>query len=140
MEGFLPVSPGATTAHISSSTLLRATTSATSNFLRQWIGASAAIPRIWRRFSDWLCKNGSFIDLQRLKTLHATTGLGDPGVLAAVADWLVTQARQPKWRAISIVKSGEAELRNLFGGKTPQSPHPVFLRHEILREKVSCEA
>ena len=94
-------------------------------------------PRLFDECLDWLCKHGSFIHVQRLKTLHAKTGLGDSGVLAAMADWLATQARQPKWRAVAKVKPGKTALRNLFGGKTPQSPDPVFLRHRILREKVN---
>ena len=94
-------------------------------------------PRLLDECLDWLCKHGSLIHLQRLKTLHADTGLGDPAVLAAMADWLATEARQPKWRAVAKGGPIRNAPRILFGGNPPESPDPVFLRHGLLREKVS---
>ncbi|MES2660229.1 MAG: hypothetical protein V4689_16520 [Verrucomicrobiota bacterium] len=94
-------------------------------------------PRLFDECLDWLGKHGSMIHLQRLKTLHADTGLGDSSVLAAIADWLVTEARQPKWRALALGKPGNAEPQPLFGGQAPKLPDPVFLRHGFLREPVN---
>lgn len=93
-------------------------------------------PRLFDECLDWLCKHGSLIHLQRLKTLHADSGLGDSAVLAAMADWLVTEARQSKWRAIAKSNTDSA-ARPLFHGGNPKSPDPVFLRHGLLREKVT---
>ncbi len=98
-------------------------------------------PRLFDECLDWLTKHGSLIHLQRLKTLHADTGLGDPVVLAAMADWLVTHGQQPKWKAIANStakgKSATRAARNLFGDTPLRSPDPVFLRHGILRETVN---
>lgn len=94
-------------------------------------------PRLTDECLDWLRKHGSLIHLQRLKTMHGDTGLGDPAVLAAMADWLATAARQPKWRAVAKVDPVLNAPRILFGGKSPESPDPIFLRHGLLREKVS---
>ena len=93
-------------------------------------------PRLFDESLDWLSKNGSLIHLQRLKTLHADTGLGDPVVLAAMAEWLVKEGRQPKWRALAKDKPDLVDPQPLFGGKSPKSPDPVFLRHGLLRERV----
>ncbi|MEN9974896.1 MAG: hypothetical protein RLZZ282_902 [Verrucomicrobiota bacterium] len=93
-------------------------------------------PRLFDESLDWLSKNGSLIHLQRLKTLHADTGLGDPIVLAAMAEWLVKEGRQPKWKALANDKPDVVETRPLFGGKSPKAPDPVFLRHGLLRERV----
>ena len=96
-------------------------------------------PRLFDEGLDWLAKHGSLIHLQRLKTLHADTGLGDPAVLTAMADWLVTNGRQPKWKAIANTK-GKARSDNpriLFSDTPPRSPDPVFLRHGLLRETVN---
>ena len=93
-------------------------------------------PRLLDECLDWLGKNGSLIHLQRLKTLQADTGLGDPVVLTAMAEWLVKEGRQPKWKALANDKHGTAEPRPLFGGKAPKSPDPLFLRHGLLRERV----
>ena len=94
-------------------------------------------PRLFDECMDWLAKHGSLIHLQRLKTIHADTGLGDPTVLAAMADWLVTNGRQPKWKAIAKMKTKIGATRNLFGEVPPRSPDPVFQRHGLLREAVN---
>lgn len=94
-------------------------------------------PRLFDECLDWLVKFGSLVHLQRLKTLHADTGLGDSSVLAAMADWLITGTRQSKWRALAPPKTVAADPQPLFGGKMPNSPDPVFLRHGFLREKVN---
>jgi hypothetical protein len=51
-------------------------------------------PRLFDECLDWLRKHGSLIPIQRLKTPHEDSGLGDSAVLAAMADWLVTEGRQ----------------------------------------------
>lgn len=92
-------------------------------------------PRLFDECLDWLSKHGSLIHLQRLKTLQADTGLGDPVVLAAMADWLTTEARQSKWRAIAK-GNADSPTRPLFHRGIPGSPEPVFLRHGLLRERI----
>ena len=94
-------------------------------------------PRLFDECLDWLGKHGSLIHLQRLKTLHAETGLGDPVVLAAMADWLVTEGRQPKWRALAQGRAGESAPQPLFDGRVPSPPDPIFLRHGLLRARVA---
>ena len=94
-------------------------------------------PRLFDESLDWLRKHGSLIHIQRLKTLHVDTGLGDSAVLAAMADWLVTEGRQSKWRAIAKGKPGGASPQPLFDGPAAKKPDPVFLRHGLLREQVN---
>lgn len=93
-------------------------------------------PRLFDECLDWLSKHGSLIHLQRLKTLHADTGLGDATVLGAMADWLTTAAHQPKWQNLAKSKRALESPRPLFGGPTLHPADPIFLGHGLLRAPV----
>ncbi|MBX3742327.1 MAG: hypothetical protein KF712_15165 [Akkermansiaceae bacterium] len=80
-------------------------------------------PRLFNECLDWLSRFGSFVHLQRLKTLQAETKLADPAILSAMAAWLVEKGGQPKWKAhvshgpakesIGALSSGEGETAPL---------------------------
>lgn len=91
-------------------------------------------PRLFDEALDWLTRFGSFINLQRLKNLSPASGLGDATVLAAVAGWLATHARQPKWKALAGRAVGETQA--LFGGTVPAETDPLFLAHGLARGPV----
>lgn len=83
-------------------------------------------PRLFDEAVDWLASFGSLINLQRLANLHRDHLLGDERVLAAVADWLVKNSGQPRWKSMTKFgpKSGTASaLEPLFHGV--QNPTPV---------------
>lgn len=90
-------------------------------------------PRLFDECLDWLSQCASRLHLQRLKTLHADTGLGDPVVLAAIADWLFVQGGQAKWKNFVEADARHAEPVSLFGGAVPSDPDPVFAKRGLLR-------
>jgi hypothetical protein len=98
-------------------------------------------PRLFDEAFDWLASFGSLINLQRLANLRRGHPLGDGRVLAALAEWLVRHAGQPRWKAIA--KGGpesEAgkEPEPLFlgiGGPETAIPDPIFLAWGYERTK-----
>ena len=58
-------------------------------------------PRLFDEAFEWLACHGSLINLQRLANLQRCHALGDKRVLTAIADWLVKNGSQPRWRAIT---------------------------------------
>ena len=56
--------------------------------------------RLFDEMLDWLCLNGSLINLQRLSNLHRT-GLGDAAVLSAIAAVIQQNSRHAKWTALA---------------------------------------
>jgi len=97
-------------------------------------------PRLFDECLDWLSRNASILHLQRLKTLHADTGLGDPVVLAAIADWLVKEGGQPKWKAFADNGVRDGETICLFGPPEPSALDPVFAKRGLLRPPVLVRA
>ena len=93
-------------------------------------------PRLFDECLDWLSQHASRLHLQRLKTLHADTGLGDPVVLAAIADWLFSQGGQAKWKNFTKVDTHHPSPVSLFGGAAPRDPDPVFAKRGILRPPI----
>src|SRR5689334_3817702 len=71
-------------------------------------------PRLFDEALDWLSQFGGLVNLQRVKNLHRTTGLGDAQVLAAVADLLATRAGQPKWKVLAGKSARSGHIRPLF--------------------------
>ncbi len=95
-------------------------------------------PRLFDEVLDWLSRYGSLINLQRLKNLQKTTALGDENVLSAIADWLVTDGGQPRWKIFVTHHDKSAPVRPLFigiGGPTPRDPDPLFLAHKLERQR-----
>jgi hypothetical protein len=90
-------------------------------------------PRLFDECLDWLSQHASRLHLQRLKTLHADTGLGDPVVLAAIADWLFSQGGQAKWKDFTKTDAHHATPVPLFGEAAPSDPDPIFAKRGILR-------
>jgi hypothetical protein len=93
-------------------------------------------PRLFDECLDWLSQHASRLHLQRLKTLHADTGLGDPVILAAIADWLFSQGGQAKWKDFTKVDAHHANPVTLFGDAVPPDPDPIFAQRGILRPPI----
>jgi len=95
--------------------------------------------RLFDEILDWLHVNGSWINLQRLGTLHKEESLGDPAVLAAIADLLSKDSAHLKWkhlmRRVEVPSSPFAELPQKLFSSIPilKEPDPVFLKHGLLR-------
>lgn len=93
-------------------------------------------PRLFDECLDWLSQHASRLHLQRLKTLHADSGLGDPVILAAIADWLAREGGQSKWKAFAKAGARHAAPVPLFGTASPPDPDPIFASRGLLRPPV----
>ena len=93
-------------------------------------------PRLFDECLDWLSQYASRLHLQRPKTLHADSGLGDPVILAAIADWLFSQGGQAKWKDFTKAEAHHTNPVSLFGGAPPSDPDPVFAKRGILRPPI----
>ena len=87
-------------------------------------------PRLFDEVLDWLSKNGSLINLQRLKNLHTNYHLGHPGILAAMAAATGERSVNLKWKNLSkeVGQLGSGSTRRNQGTvPTPSSvPEPLF--------------
>jgi hypothetical protein len=95
--------------------------------------------RLFDEALDWLRKYGSLINLQRLKNLQRSTGLGDESVLCGVAAWLASHAAQPRWKALARSGSNRKLIQPLFLGIKGSPAHetdPVFLAQGLARSPV----
>ena len=95
--------------------------------------------RLFDEILDWLHRNGSWINLQRLGTLHKEEQLGDPGILAAIAEHLVQDSTHQKWKVLirradtSTARESQV-LQPLFPG-IPMlgEPDSIFLKRSWQR-------
>jgi hypothetical protein len=94
-------------------------------------------PRLFDECLDWLSQHAPRLHLQRLKTLHADTGLGDPVILAAIADWLFSQAGQAKWKDFTKTVAHHVDPVPLFDKAISSDPDPIFAKRGILRAPIS---
>jgi hypothetical protein len=87
-------------------------------------------PRLFDEVLDWLPKNGGLINIQRLKSLQATYGIGHPSILAAMAAITGERAVNLKWRNLSkeLSLSGSSSTHRNHGTATAPSstPEPLF--------------
>lgn len=90
--------------------------------------------RLFDEILDWLHTNGAWINLQRLGSIQKEEGLGDPGILAAIAEHLSRESAHHKWKIlIRRAESPDSEpaqlLRQLFPDvPVLHEPDPVFLK------------
>ncbi len=95
--------------------------------------------RLFDEILDWLHTNGSWINLQRLGTLHKEESLGDSAVLGAIADLLSRESAHQKWklliRRMEKPDSPAAKLVQQLFPSIPilKEPDPVFLKHGLER-------
>lgn len=98
--------------------------------------------RLFDEILDWLHTNGSWINLQRLGTLHKEERLGDSAILAAIADLLSRESAHLKWkllmRRVEKPDSPTAELVHRLFPSIPilKEPDPVFLKHGLERGSI----
>jgi len=98
--------------------------------------------RLFDEILDWLHTNGSWINLQRLGTLHKEERLGDSAILAAIADLLSRESAHLKWkllmRRVEKPDSPAAELVQRLFPSIPilKEPDPVFLKHGLERGSI----
>ncbi len=97
-------------------------------------------PRLFDECLDWLSQHASRLHLQRLKTLHADTDLGDSVILAAISDWLFSQGSKAKWKDFTKTNSQHIEPIVLFDGATPSNPDPIFSKRGVLRPPIQLRA
>lgn len=95
--------------------------------------------RLFDEILDWLHTNGSWINLQRLGTLHKEEHLGDSAVLAAIADLLSRESAHLKWkllmRRVEKPNAPAADEGQRLFPSIPilKEPDPVFLKHGLER-------
>ena len=95
--------------------------------------------RLFDEILDWLHTNGSWLNLQRLGTLHKQEHLGDSAVLAAIADLLSRESSHHKWKLLMrrVEKPGSPApglVQRLFPTvPVLKEPDPVFLKHGLER-------
>lgn len=94
-------------------------------------------PRLFDECLDWLSRHASFLHLQRLRTLHADSGLGDAVVLGAIADWLVKSGGQTKWKAFARQAARHDVAVPLFRQAPVGDGDPIFARRGLLRPPVA---
>jgi hypothetical protein len=90
--------------------------------------------RLFDEILDWLHRNGSWINLQRLGTLQKEEQLGDPGILAAIAEHLAQDSTHHKWKV--LIRRADAStapesqvLQPLFPGlPLLGEADPIFLK------------
>jgi hypothetical protein len=93
-------------------------------------------PRLFDEMLDWLNCFGGLISLQRLKNLHHSMQLGEEQVLSAIAAWLVTQKKHPRWKTLVSFKPPPGDPAHLFLGppfSERSAPEPCFLTYGLRR-------
>lgn len=102
-----------------------------------------ADPRLFDEMLDWLWRNAEWVNVQRLRNIHKRIALGDPRVLAAIADWLSQRSTLSKWKPLAVAPDNRPGLPDRFfstkdGSPQPMfgAPDPVFLRHGFARAPI----
>jgi len=105
-------------------------------------------PRLFDEMLNWLDKNGTFINIQRLKNLTKPkpeigyTPLTGQEQLHAVAGLMAERHKHQKWRRVKTITEMYAKPEPLFFGKDGKpvtsfgKPDPLFEKYNILRGKI----
>lgn len=102
--------------------------------------------RLFDEILDWLHLNSSWINLGRLGSLHQDERIGDPAVLAAIADLLSRSSTQQRWkplmRRVETPAHHRAELVQRLFPSVPvlKEPDPVFLKHGLERGSIELRS
>jgi hypothetical protein len=96
--------------------------------------------RLFDEMLDWLCLNGSLVNLQRLSNLHRT-GLGDADVLSAIAAIVQKSSQHTKWKVLAGKSGSTQDLAPLFLSLDGNSgswgdAEPGFAAHGFHRGKL----
>jgi len=79
-------------------------------------------PRLFDEIFDWLNQNASWLSLQRITRIQKDFALGDPQVLAAIAEHLCQQSEHRKWG--SLCNKGFTQKSNPT--QALAEPEPLF--------------
>ena len=99
--------------------------------------------RLFDEVMDWLTKNGSFLNIQRMKNILRREKFGGGQVLSAVADWLSHRDNPMKWKLLAKEEATRDDPQSLFylqdGRPLPQSTDQdeIFQRHGFIRSSLS---
>ncbi|EIP97829.1 hypothetical protein OpiT1DRAFT_02279 [Opitutaceae bacterium TAV1] len=66
-------------------------------------------PRLFDEMLDWLRAHAQWVNLQRLRNIRKTPGLGDARVLAAVSGWLGQRSALAKWKKLAAELTAEVK-------------------------------
>jgi hypothetical protein len=98
--------------------------------------------RLFDEILDWLLRNGHWINLHRLGTLHRMDRVGDSSVMAAIADYLSRESAHQKWnlmmRRIGQPVAGYPQEHERLFPSVPvlREPDPLFLSHGLERGRI----
>ncbi len=100
--------------------------------------------RLFDEMIDWLYENGKLINLVRLKNIYTNRKIGDPRLLAAIAEVISDKAALRKWKGVADLVDDDVapEGRPLFcsadGKPLPMfgEEDPVFARYQYQRPPV----
>lgn len=93
-------------------------------------------PRLFDEMLDWLSRYGFLINLQRLKNLQRSNGLGDERVLTCLADWLASHTTQQSWKSLATAEKSDTPVQPIFLGSkrsAVREADPFFLAHGFER-------
>ena len=97
-------------------------------------------PRLFDEMLDWLWGHAQWVNVQRLRNIQKAISLGDPQVLAAIADWLSQRSAASKWKPLAIAADSSTKTPVVFFSSKDGVPQPlfgeadpIFLRHGFHR-------
>lgn len=99
--------------------------------------------RLFDEVLDWLAKNGSFLNIQRMRNILRREAFGGREVLSAVADWLSQRDDPMKWKLLAKTRAATNERHALFhlpdGRPLPLSADSdeTFLEHGFIRSPIA---
>ncbi|MCK5863229.1 MAG: hypothetical protein KAH38_12140 [Candidatus Hydrogenedentes bacterium] len=98
--------------------------------------------RLFDEVMDWLTKNGSFLNIQRMKNILQQEAFGGGEVLSAVADWLSQYGKPMKWKSLAKLEYERKKAQPLFylaDGRSlpiPTDYEETFLEHGFKRSSL----
>ena len=99
-------------------------------------------PRLFDEILDWLCVNGSWIDMQRLRGISKKKGDNIHKLIGASSEFLTTQGQERKWKNLAglyrhkgAVNIEESLFIDKSGNPYPaaDAPDPIFLDYGFNR-------
>lgn len=95
--------------------------------------------RLFDEILDWLQINGAWINLQRLGRMRKEENLGEPAILAAIAEHVAERSLNHKWKSqahrFSPLQAPTPPVAQRLFPAIPvlSKPDPIFLKHGFQR-------